>query len=309
MGGVTIAVAACFPWAPPGAKIPPNFPRGTGVVVAADSRFVYSDGHTDDGRKVYRIADDAVMAFSGDVQAAERAIASIQRMLTRLRDVSGGGPHQDPTTVAALHLRNAYKTANARARAGKRARRRLSALVGWRRADGATGVTAFSSEANFRPQIHRSVVAVGDETAILAFYKHFSDALTNQWKDGNTPETVGHWHAHVLFAMDMAIREHKGGTVGGAIQSIVISPEGMYEQDWGVLDLPKGAPTPTSIDVEILKKVTARTRDLKPLDSRRRERSTFALPVVAPRGTPPPDGITVIDLDQLRRLRQPSPLP
>src|SRR5688572_11714889 len=83
---MTLAVVARFPWGQAAAHaqaVGRLVPQA--VIFAADSRFTSVSGNIlqDDGKKLYRVANDAAVAYAGDVIAAQHAIREIKKYFGR----------------------------------------------------------------------------------------------------------------------------------------------------------------------------------------------------------------------------------
>jgi 20S proteasome alpha/beta subunit len=246
-GRVTLSVAVSYPWvAPDKVYLAEQIMRiggwATGVVVATDCRFLYPDGHSDDGRKIHRLADNAVMAFAGEVQSAERAAASISKMLRRRRDTVTGRPAtQDTSRAAALHFRAAHQAEVLRAKQQHRKPRSLDALVAFCNDDGSRGITRYSSQRGFAPEFHPMAAGIGDERAFKRFQKHFEEAAAQAWSKEELPSQPRHWQIQIIHALKMTIDEDPNKTLGGAAQTVMVTPQGIIGQRWVVAEaLPDG---------------------------------------------------------------------
>jgi hypothetical protein len=126
---MTMAVVALFPWGPlaplfrePGARVQ------QAVIFAVDSRFTRPVGNRDertrtppavlqdDGTKLYRVANNAMVVYSGDVIAAQHAVREIRKYFGR----RPRGSQQDAAGYVARIIRAVYDQEKQLAHRGQR---------------------------------------------------------------------------------------------------------------------------------------------------------------------------------------------
>ena len=163
---MTLLVGAHFPWEDlrrrPIFRSLATLPMADGIILAADSRWTFPDGRTEDGAvKLFGIAPNAIATYAGSAAAGEDAITGLS---TRLE----GGQ----ATIAewSSHVATVIDDAWQRHQPNEDG---LEILLAYSYPSGLAWLGHFSSANGFRPQEVTDIVTIGPETARL----HFSQAL------------------------------------------------------------------------------------------------------------------------------------
>jgi hypothetical protein len=221
---MTIAIAAEFPWGRVRSIIAtyPGLTAEQGIVFATDSRFSFgaNPAHDDLGRKLYAIARNAAVVFSGDVLDA-------QAVVTALREYGQKAPRTPTRTL----LRDIQELCREALSDRPDPVYGIQLLIGICDVDGQTQIIRVTSESGFSPLIVPGVQVVGSKEAERAFLSHL-DAIDREHADrGNYIRSTDGWNLQVVAALSSTLRQ-PGMTrvIGGRIQTVLLTREGMAEQ-------------------------------------------------------------------------------
>jgi hypothetical protein len=196
------------------------------VIVVTDSRFTERGrSPIDDGRKVYPLTPDSVLAYAGDVVCAQRAIRSAVSLLKRRH-----GSTRDPALDIGRLFKRTYDEELRRAREGARPRvGPLYVLVGvclphpWR----GTQVIRYSSVSCFAPIQLLGVEAVGMPEDIQRFLEVVAESDATVWGSGDSiPMKPEEWQMQIVSAAQQVINENRSGTLGGPVQTWMVTANG-----------------------------------------------------------------------------------
>lgn len=241
---MTLSVAVRFPFGRLAAMCRdiPGFTVPGGVILATDSRFTgRGEGSvlTDRGRKLFRIANDAALVYSGDVLAAQAAVRSIRQFFARRALDS---PNEATLQVAEL-VKAAYQRELAEREAGRRNTTvgPLDILVGvCKPGTGETGIFFLSSRSSFKPYLANAgnIAAVGSMGEAARFEERLLALDAEQWERyGPPPLDPGHWQIIVVAAISSVIEAQKASSaVGGPIQTALITGDAYFLHEFSYLE-------------------------------------------------------------------------
>lgn len=231
------------------------------VIFATDSRFTSPDNQVlqDDGQKLYRVAGDAAIAYSGDVLAAQRAVREVRKYFSRRRRDAA----QEATQTVSRILRAAYELEQVLARQKNRKFWPLHILAGWRSQDGQASVALFESP-KFSPQpadIGLVGGSKGERKIFAAKLKQFEE---ERWARGALPLDPKPWQIDVSGSLWSVIEAPDASrSIGGKVQTIAITADGFIEQEvsfttgdplkltsWTVVTMPMSEVRPYQIEAK-----------------------------------------------------------
>lgn len=163
---MTLIMGARYPWEDlrrrPIFRGLATLPMADGIILAADSRWTFPSGRTEDGAvKLFAIGTNAIATYGGSVAAGEAAIIGLS---TRLK----GGQATLPEWTS--HVTSVIDAAWQKHQPNEDG---LEVLLAYSYASGCTWLGHFSSVNGFRPHEVTDMVTIGPEPARL----HFTQAL------------------------------------------------------------------------------------------------------------------------------------
>ena len=215
---MTVAIAACLP------RPRSHWGLATGkpaMVLMTDSRFSFAASDPlDSGRKIYTLASNAGLVFSGDVQAAQRAERYIRTYLERRHSKL---PSDSLGDFAKL-FGQAYQAKEDAKRNG------LTVLVGVLEQSGAT-VFRFSHTNSFVPVRFGGIQAAGNRLVIARFWEELIRLDEQDFAPGRSPGlTLEHSVLALGCALKNAVDAFPESNVGGPLQLVIIDANGAREE-------------------------------------------------------------------------------
>lgn len=211
------------------------------VILATDSRISAAgrgDVLTDRGRKLFRIANDAALVYSGDTLAAQASVRDVVRYFQRRRP----GASRDATPEVSRIIREAYQRERRERDAGRRRTNvgPLSIIVGvCNPANGKASVIFMGSGTSFEPfGVSGWNLAAGGVKGEAANFEEKLHALDDdQWARPEPPPfTALHWQLIVVAALTLVLeREDKSSVVGGPIQTALLTRDGFFSNEFAYL--------------------------------------------------------------------------
>ncbi len=230
---MTIAIAACLPRPRSHWGIATGQPA---MVLMTDSRFSFAaSAPLDSGRKIYILASNAGLVFSGDVQAAQRA----EKYIRRYRERSHSELPSDLLGDFANLFRRAYQAEKDANRRGLRADapQGLTVLVGGLEQSGAT-TFRFSHTKSFAPVRFGGIQATGNSFVIARFWEELIRQDERDFAPGRSPGlTLEHSVLALGCALKNAVDAFPGSNVGGPLQLVIIDANGAREETFAYITL------------------------------------------------------------------------
>lgn len=233
---MTLAIAAEYPWGhwrdalPRGAKF-----AGAAVILAADTRWSYSDGRVrDEGRKLWTLGTQTGLVLAGDVWAGEDGIR-------KLFEIGKDERFTNATQVATLaadvfsdtyHMHLKEAAAQRRPPCGP-----LYYLMGLVDKERNTAIVRLSSEAEFHPVFLEGVHAIGVPSAREKARDYLLRRMMNETNFGKNLSTDPVPAAlAVAGAIDEVVGSAAEPSVGGWIQLVIGENDGWREIGMSVLE-------------------------------------------------------------------------
>lgn len=223
---MTLLVGAIFPWQ--GLLDSPIFralkqlsPAG-GAIIAADSRWTYPDGRTEDGAvKIFGLGTNAVAAYAGSAIAGEDAIIGLSTRLKVVRTL------RDFTSQTQAIIASAWGHHPESHQDG------LEVLLAYSYPSGLAWLGHFSSTDDFAPHEVDDMTVIGPERARVHFQQGLRAAVAQNLEGAKSRATslsIDSWAVLIVAAINDAceLRAHK--TVGGRVlcgYTILGKPQGL----------------------------------------------------------------------------------
>lgn len=192
------------------------------LVIGSDSRFTPVDGSNpfDFGAKVWHLEPGISATFAGRVDGAEMGLSALRRRLEH-------STARDLETLA----ENAQEAFTNAVPKGRRSGINATSILIAVRTLEEMGVIRLDSASDFRPAVSGREQVVGEKRAAEAFYRQLALRIAPRGKmpSGDSKQKVVSnaevLHSVAVAALRAAIIE-VGGTVGGPIQTAILSARG-----------------------------------------------------------------------------------
>ena len=210
---MTLLVGAIFPWqhlldSPTFRALKQLSPAG-GVIIAADSRWTYPDGRTEDGAvKLFGVGTNAIAAYAGSAIAGEDAIIGLStrmKVSSTLHDFTS----QTQAIIAAAwgHHPDSHQDG-------------LEVLLAYSYASGSAWLGHFSSTDDFAPHEDDDMTVIGPERARVHFQQRLRAAVVQNLegaKSQTTSLSIDSWAGLIVAAINDACELRAHDTVGGRV--------------------------------------------------------------------------------------------
>ena len=223
---MTLLVGAMFPWrhlldSPIFGALKQLHLAG-GAILAADSRWTYPDGRTEDGAvKMFKLGTNAIAAYAGSGTAGEDAIIGLSTRLKASRTL------RDFTSQTQAIIASAWGHHPESHEDG------LEILLAYSYPSGLAWLGHFSSTDDFAPHEVDDMTVVGPQRARVHFQQGLRAAVAQNLEPAKSRATslsIDSWAVLIVAAINDAceLRAHK--TVGGKVlcgYTILGRPQGL----------------------------------------------------------------------------------
>jgi hypothetical protein len=210
---MTLLVGAMFPWrdlldSPIFRALKQLSPAG-GAIIAADSRWTYPDGRTEDGAvKMFGLGTNAIAAYAGSAIAGEDAIIGLSTKLKASPTV------RDFTSQTQAIITSAWQDHDESHQDG------LEILLAYSYPSGSTWLGHFSSADDFTPQEVDDTKVIGPQRAVTHFERRLREAVVQNLeaaKSQSVSLSIETWAAMIAAAINDACELRAHDTVGGRV--------------------------------------------------------------------------------------------
>ncbi|MGE3913558.1 MAG: hypothetical protein AB7K36_29680 [Chloroflexota bacterium] len=257
---MTIAVCAPWPWGRLFGVFPPGIDfEEKAVILAADTRFSNEVRTLDNGRKIYLVAPNMALVYSGRVWTAQRGISDLFRAIRRCGDKRLAIVER---TLGEFFLRAHDKQLKPIDKRRLKNGLPLRVLVGSIGPDGQPVCFRYSSQwtPRFDPFYVQGVSAIGDERAASIVLNVLKRRMEERWQSGDLPVNPRDWQVDVVVAIQQALVDTgRSRSVGGTVQSVVVMKNRVEEQ---MFSMAEGDP----MDEASWRPLTDSTARLRPQD-------------------------------------------
>lgn len=209
---MTLIVGAVFPWSDllksPGFRAAAQLGIPRSVILAADSRWTYPSGKTEDGAvKLFGVGEPCIVAYAGGAAAGEDAIGALSTKLGRRRTI------EEFAVMIREILQEAW-------RAHPHKEDDLDILFGLSVADGRTWLAHFSAADRFVPHTVDDMMVIAPTAAAQHFRKVLQEGTDELCANASRQAvslTVETWAAILMATVKETCESRVDPAVGGAI--------------------------------------------------------------------------------------------